>query len=234
MAKTKSELTELLNKITGKKYSEHEFDTAGYIIDEINKHIDSGGGSSLPDVTTDDNGKVLTVVNGDWKKAEAAKELPKVTTADNKKVLMVVSGEWVKNILPTELPTVTNDDNGKVLEVSSGKWAKVSKNEIDYLATYDAETGQYTVTTTKNFGHAVNCVQYGGRCFIQLVNDNNRLEFLSTSTGTFYSEDENGGFFLVIQFTGICYLNSQLKLFVLEHRLDGITSTAETISFRVI
>lgn len=65
----------------------------------ITKKATSGGGSgaSLPDVTVADNGKLLTVVEGAWNKADA----------------------------PTELPTVTTDDNGKVLTVSGGKWSKV-------------------------------------------------------------------------------------------------------------
>ena len=53
-----------------------------------------GGGSSLPAVTADDNGKVLAVVEGDWDKADAPKELPTVTTAHNGRVLKVANGAW--------------------------------------------------------------------------------------------------------------------------------------------
>lgn len=55
-----------------------------------------GGGSNLPTVTADDNGKLLTVVEGDWDKANAPKELPTVTGSDNGKVLTVVEGAWDK------------------------------------------------------------------------------------------------------------------------------------------
>lgn len=58
--------------------------------------IYQGGGSSLPAVTSDDNGKVLAVVAGDWNKADAPKELPAVTGTDNGKFLKVVQGAWTK------------------------------------------------------------------------------------------------------------------------------------------
>ena len=53
----------------------------------------SGGG--LPDVTADDNGKVLKVVEGAWDKGTDS-GLPAVTTSDKKKGLAVnaTTGQW--------------------------------------------------------------------------------------------------------------------------------------------
>ena len=55
-----------------------------------------GGGSELPAVTSDDNGDVLTVVEGAWGKADPPAALPSVTSDDNGDVLTVVSGAWAK------------------------------------------------------------------------------------------------------------------------------------------
>jgi hypothetical protein len=49
----------------------------------------------LPNVTANNNGQVLGVVNGKWAATEAASGLPKVTTVDNDKALIVVDGVWV-------------------------------------------------------------------------------------------------------------------------------------------
>lgn len=48
----------------------------------------------LPPVTTEDNNKTLTVVDGTWTVAEPAKGVPEVTTSDNGKFLRVVDGVW--------------------------------------------------------------------------------------------------------------------------------------------
>lgn len=53
--------------------------------------------------------------------------LPAVTSSDNGKILTVANGEWSKGNIPTELPTVTSSDEGKVLRVSSqGAWVAES------------------------------------------------------------------------------------------------------------
>lgn len=56
--------------------------------------VAAGAGVELPAVTAEDNGSVLTVVNGKWAKAAAPKELPAVTSTENGKVLKVVDGAW--------------------------------------------------------------------------------------------------------------------------------------------
>lgn len=53
-----------------------------------------GNGGELPEVTTDDNGKLLGVENGAWAVVDAPEELPEVTEADNGKVLKVSNGVW--------------------------------------------------------------------------------------------------------------------------------------------
>ena len=80
---------------------------------------------ALPAVTTTDNGKILMVVSGKWKEANAPTELPAVTGSDNGKLLGVSGGKWDKVSAPTELPAVTAEDDGKVLKVVNGAWAAV-------------------------------------------------------------------------------------------------------------
>lgn len=49
--------------------------------------------------------------------------LPKVQTADNGKIMTVLDGEWQLSTLPSSLPAVTTSDAGKFLRVnSSGQW----------------------------------------------------------------------------------------------------------------
>lgn len=58
------------------------------------------------------------------------KELPDVTSDDNGKVLGVVEGAWSKADIPAELPAVTTDDNGKLLGVAEGAWGKVDAPSV--------------------------------------------------------------------------------------------------------
>ena len=75
------------------------------LIPDMIKHIaaliSSGGATVLPHVSSADNGKVLTVVNGAWAVAAPAAELPTVTSSNNGEILTVVEGAWAAAALPT-------------------------------------------------------------------------------------------------------------------------------------
>lgn len=64
------------------------------IADALEAMSEKMGGGTTPAVTSADNGKVLTVVSGEWAAANPAVELPAVNSDDNGKVLMVVDGVW--------------------------------------------------------------------------------------------------------------------------------------------
>lgn len=48
------------------------YTTSADVISAVAKKIPSGSGSLLPEVTSEDNGKVLTVVEGEWAAAAPA------------------------------------------------------------------------------------------------------------------------------------------------------------------
>lgn len=79
--------------------------------------------SGLPTVSTSYNGKILKVVSGAWSMADETKELPTVTSDNDGKVLTVSGGTWTAVTPTPELPTVTTEDDGKFLRVVNGVWA---------------------------------------------------------------------------------------------------------------
>ena len=77
----------------------------------------SGGGSSLPEVTTDDNGKFLGVTNGAWDKVN------------------------------NPLPTATATEKGKILQLNRfGMWAKTSVAETTDSEVLQFKNGAFTKT----------------------------------------------------------------------------------------
>lgn len=112
----------------------------------VKEAIDNaGGGGSLPIVTSDDNGDVLTVVEGAWAKADAPSGLPAAGTDGN--VLTADSGEWVSAAPVSDLPVVTSDDNGDVLTVVEGAWAKSAPSGDELIVTITPTSGTTGTTS---------------------------------------------------------------------------------------
>lgn len=121
---------------------------------EILEKIDVSGGG-LPEVTTDDNGKVLSVVAGKWAKAEASGGLPEVTASDNGKVLSVVEGEWAK--------------------AESGINVVVIPCTLDSLS-----AGTLTLPNDMKFEDIKNYVDNGKIVILHTFNNNRYIDFYST------------------------------------------------------
>lgn len=97
-------LKELFYSLGGNADAVRDTDQETVIIHEIAK-LGLGAvlkaAAELPVVSGEDDGKLLTVVDGAWAAAAPAAQLPAVTADDDDKVLTVVSGEWA----PADLPT---------------------------------------------------------------------------------------------------------------------------------
>lgn len=118
---------------------------------------DAGGGSDLPEVDSDDNGKVLSVVEGEWDKATPAKELPSVSGSDNGKVLTVYNGAWTKGYptigLNVERIEVQDWGNEYVLCKAwpdSGTYTNPNFDNVDSIYIYN---GDNSISILGTFGY---------------------------------------------------------------------------------
>lgn len=101
-----------------------------------------GGGGGLPEVTSEDNGDVLSVVDGEWSKAPAPSSLPPYTSADKGKGLFIGEGSGSETvvIVPEQTVTVIGDP----VLLSNVSWNGISIGDV-VMFTMDGTTVSVSV-----------------------------------------------------------------------------------------
>ena len=164
--------------------------------------VAGGGSGSLPEVTSDDNGDILGVVEGAWAKRDP--ELPTVVATDIGDVLQVVSdGEegaiWGKGaiVIPSELPSVEAADIGDVLTVvsdgeSGAEWAKAAlptpeQTTVLYKGTLSGSN--FNLSDSKTLGDIKTDLAAGKVVVLGIVNtdtaDTYQNKYFYLSTGSY-------------------------------------------------
>lgn len=182
MAKTiVGELKDLFVKFGGDAADLTGNETTAEMIDALEKVYEDKG-DTLPEVTADDNGKVLSVVEGEWDKADAS-ALPEVTADDNGDVLTVVNGEWDK-AAASALPDVSAADNGFVLSVVNGAWTKAGITTNDFVVTYTPNYQTGSATANKSYSDIMQASAAGKNIVAKIANSSMVLTLTgTTSTG---------------------------------------------------
>lgn len=108
-------------------------------------------GTTLP--TSPTTGQIFFQISDPWY------ELPPVGSSDNGKILTVVGGQWTAATKQNELPSVSSSDNGKVLSVVNGAWA--SSNSLNTLSNNLGNLSSLTTTTKSSAVAAINEVKAG-------------------------------------------------------------------------
>lgn len=142
----------------------------------------------LPDVTSEDNGKVLKVAEGAWGVGND-NSLPNVSSEDNGKVLKVSEGVWgVGN--DNSLPDVTSADEGKIIQVNSnGEWglANIPAGALIVPATLNTNNLRLSRTSgtwSSIFVDMSNAINHGNGCFVQILLNGTLMYAPCYQTGT--------------------------------------------------
>ena len=98
--------------------------------------------SDLPEVTEENNGQILGVVDGSWAVTDAPSGLPEVSSTDNGKVLTVTDGTWVASEIAV---TSVNGQTGDIqIDIPEVPVALPNPNTITFTgvveATYDGSS----------------------------------------------------------------------------------------------
>lgn len=104
-----------------------------------------GGGGGLPEVTSDDNGDFLGVVDGEWAKAPAPSSLPPYTSADKGKVLTVGETLLPVIVIPEQTITAESGQPVPVTDYDDAFFSSAAQGD-KITATYNGNTAELTAT----------------------------------------------------------------------------------------
>lgn len=136
------------------------------IVNALKKLVTAWGGSTTADTIAEAIDDLSAVTPS---------SLPEVSSTDNGDILKVVSGEWAKATPSTELPVVSATDNGDVLTVVEGAWAKAAPSGggsnvlvVNYTAT--VEEDNITITgSDKTYAEIYQAYQGGAYIIANLL-----------------------------------------------------------------
>jgi len=177
------------------------FNITPEMISAIADVIEGSGGSTLPAVSGGDNGKLLTVVEGGWDKADAPKELPAVDMLDVGKILTVKrSGtqySWDK-YYPNYVQSI----------VYEGTYNPSDPSEIGWHCTTDFEQ--------------VKSAEDGGQIFKVYVRLEGNPEIMLTEAVFTKTEGENPQI-VAVSFVGVGVMDGVPVYLQINHTSDAIT-----------
>jgi hypothetical protein len=90
-------LQNLYEALGGEPSAVENINTIPAMLSEISGQLSGGGG--LPDVTADDDGKVLKVVDGEWDKAEGSNKIYNITYNSMGSQVILSDGKTIGDIL---------------------------------------------------------------------------------------------------------------------------------------
>ena len=126
-------------------------------VKELQSDIEEASEHLVPEVTSEDNGKILVAGEDGYGWSQPPEELPEITSGDEGKVLKVDNGLpiWADDS-DNELPTHTSAEAGKMLSVNNQnelEWADVP-TELPSVTSADEgkvlmvdENGEWTIGT---------------------------------------------------------------------------------------
>lgn len=133
-------LQNLYEALGGEPSAVENINTIPAMLSEISEQL--SGGSGLPDVTAEDDGKVLSVVDGEWAKATLDKNYNKIYRATISSSTVTL----LDNVKPREI--LNEFRNGKNVKVYiDGEFYSLTKHTSEYvtfsLVTYSQQKLRY-------------------------------------------------------------------------------------------